>query len=369
MTTLAIDTNELVSMVARHGLGGASDCPSRPLADGEWTVLLSVCHRQRLIGHLCAMVTSGVFAASEDQRREITAWDLQLTAHKARLDALLVDSLDVLGAEGIDYRVLKGPVLARTAYDQAGSRHYFDIDVLAPATRFDDAVDVLIAIGFERRAPPIRPGYDARFAKGVTLRTPDGFELDLHRTLAAGPFGLLIDLDRLWASSSSVDIDGSCVHCLGPEDNLLHACCNAALGDLPARWSVLRDIVQLLCNVPLDPDRVVSAARHHHVGIAVSEGMQLAATKLGGIEHHELVHWARTYEPTRAERRRLRVYRDRRNYAAQSFESLRVLHGLGDRVAFGRAAVFPSSEFLTAFDTTRSGWLRKGNRSLRAKAE
>jgi len=61
------------------------------------------------------------------------------------------------------------------------------------------------------------------------------------------------------------------------------------------------------------------------------------------------------------------VYRDRRTFAAQSLESLLVIPGLRNRVAFGFAAVAPSREFLRATDTTRMGWLQRGNRSLRGR--
>ena len=58
------------------------------------------------------------------------------------------------------------------------------------------------------------------------------------------------------------------------------------------------------------------------------------------------------------------VYRDRRSYAHQSLETLRVLKSPRDRAAFALASVLPSREFLDHHSTTRLGWLRKGQRSL-----
>jgi hypothetical protein len=65
----------------------------------------------------------------------------------------------------------------------------------------------------------------------------------------------------------------------------------------------------------------------------------------------------------------MRVYRDRRNFAAQAVESLFAMSGLRNRLAFGYAAVVPSQEFLRSFETTRIGWLRRGNKSLRGRVE
>jgi hypothetical protein len=359
------ELHALVAVVAGHGLQSRRVVQSMPLTDESWTQLLRDCHRQRLLGHLCAMVVSGALPASEPQKREVTAWDLQVLGHRARLDRLLVEAIDVLADAGIDHRVLKGPAVARAAYPRPEVRQYYDVDLLAPAQQFDDAVQALCAAGFRRRSPPPRPRYDGRFAKSVTLRSPDDLELDLHRTLISGPFGFLLDLPRLWANAAHIEVNGRTVNCFAPEENLLHMCCSAALADVPPRWSALRDVAQLLCCDEIDSSRFVEIVIQQRFGLAASIALETTAERLDLDASHELIRWAANYEPSRSERRRLRVYRDRRNFAAQSLESLLVLRGLRDRVAFGYAAVMPSREFLQAFDMTRIGWLARGNRSLR----
>jgi len=365
------DPAQLVATVAEHGLPtrGASTWHAvwqrTALSDACWTQLLQTCHRQRLVGHLCDMVTTGVVPATEDQKREVTAWDLQLLAHRARLDRLLVDAVGILADVGIDHRVLKGAALARTAYPRPEVRHYYDIDLLAPTADFDDAVDALCAAGFRRRSPPPRPGFDRRFAKSVTLRSSDDLELDLHRTLIGGPFGFLFDLASLWRSVAQIDVNGHTLNCFTPEETLLHVCCSAALGDVPPRWSTLRDVAQLLCFGQIDAARFVDIIEEQRFGLGASIGLAMTADRFDIDAGHELMQWANDYEPARSERRRLRVYRDRRNFAAQSLASLFVLHGVRARVAYGYAAAVPSREFLQSFDTTRIGWLIRGNRSLR----
>jgi Uncharacterised nucleotidyltransferase len=365
------EPSALVATVAEHGLPtrGSSTWHAvwqrAPLNDEGWTQLLHACHRQRLIGHLCDMVISGVISATDGQKREVTAWDLQLLAHRARLDRLLVDAVGILGDAGIDHRVLKGAALARTAYPRSELRHYYDIDLLAPTQQFDDAVNALCAAGFNRRSPPPRPGYDGRFAKSVTLRSSDDLELDLHRTLIAGPFGFLFDLRSLWASVAHVDVNGQTLNCFAPEESLLHVCCSAALGDVPPRWSTLRDVAQLLCSGRIDSSRFVDIVDEQQFGLGASIALEMAADRFDLDTGDELIAWAKDYEPGRSERRRLRVYRDRRNFAAQSLASLFVLHGVRARIAYGYAAAVPSREFLRSFDTTRIGWLMRGNRSLR----
>lgn len=364
-----IDPLNLVPDVAAHGLTSRRTELKQPLADGAWSQLLVACLRQRLLGHLWAMVVSGELPATESQKNEVTAWDLEALAHVARLDLLLIDAVDVLVAAGLDYRVLKGPALARVVYPRPEARHYFDIDLLARDDQFDDAVRALCAAGFRRRSPPVRPRYDARFAKSVTLRSPDDLELDLHRTLVTGPFGFLLDLPALWTSAAHIEIEGRMLDCFGPEENLLHACCNAAVGDVPPRWSVLRDVAQLLHCGQIDSSRFIDTVTNHRVGIAASIALATTADTLTLDPNHELINWAASYRPSRSEHRRMRVYRDRRNFAAQSLESLFVIPGLRNRIAFGYAAVVPSHEFLRFFDTTRIGWMRRGKSSLRGHTE
>ena len=54
--------------------------------------------------------------------------------------------------------------------------------------------------GYDRRYPEPRIGFDARFAKSVTMWSAAGHEIDLHRTLVLGPFGLRVQLDDLWSN-------------------------------------------------------------------------------------------------------------------------------------------------------------------------
>ena len=358
------ELHPLVAVVAGHGLTSRPVAQTMPLTLESWTQLLRDCHRQRLLGHLCAMVVSSALPATESQKGEATAWDLQVLGHRARLDHLLIDAVTILTEAGIDHRVLKGAAVARTAYPRLDVRHYYDVDLLAPAQRFDDAVNALCAAGFHRRSPPPRPGYDGRFAKSVTLRSPDDLELDLHRTLITGPFGFLLDLPGLWERAARIDVNGRTLNCFPPEENLLHMCCSAALADVPPRWSSLRDVAQLLCCGDVDNARFVDIVTKQRFGLAASIALETTAERLGLDASHELITWATNYEPTRSERRRLRVYRDRRNFAAQSLESLLVLRGVRDRLAFGYAAVVPSREFLQSFDTTRIGWLARGLQSF-----
>ena len=110
-----------------------------------------------------------------------------------------------LAGAGIGYRVLKGPAVAHLDYADPAQRAFGDVDVLVESTAYDDALGVLAASGARRRYTEVRPGFDRRWGKGACLVAADGTQIDVHRTFVAGPFGLTIDLDELFAAPSGGD--------------------------------------------------------------------------------------------------------------------------------------------------------------------
>ena len=112
---------------------------------------------------------------------------------------------------------------------------------------FDRAIAALRALDFERRFIEPRHGFDARFSKGACLERADDLELDLHRTLAPGAFGLRLGGAELFATRAAVSSRSPRKAIAGIDRELafVHACFHAALGDFPPRLVPLRDVVEL----------------------------------------------------------------------------------------------------------------------------
>ena len=89
------------------------------------------------------------------------------------------------------------------------------------------------------------------------MRTPEGWEIDLHRNIAHGPWGALIDPETLWGPRVSFALGGRTLPTLGPEAQLAHAVVHAGLGSAVPRWANLRDIAQLSAAPELDRARVL----------------------------------------------------------------------------------------------------------------
>lgn len=362
---------DLCRAVAGHGLPGAGVgfAPGLP-GDDQWGQLCRWVVSQRLAGLLEAAVADGALAVDTARREQVARLHRSAMVGAIVLERTLLRTVDLLGAAGIDYRVLKGTAVAHLDYPDPSQRSYGDVDILVRAGQFDGAIATLEAAGHIRRFPEPRPGFQRRFGKGNCMVTPEHLEIDLHRSLAMGPFGLTIILDDLWARSSTFTLAGEELPALALEERFLHAAFHAVLGDPVPRLSALRDVAQILLTRPLDIDRVraLGSAWRADAVVARAVGLAEGAFELPAAAH-PLLAWARAYEPSSRERQALRVYTDpAQTYAAKSFAALRVVPGLRSKVAYLRALLFPAPSYLAGRHRGRlSRWARGVAQVLRPR--
>jgi hypothetical protein len=277
------------------------------------------------------------------------------------LERLLLRVADALDDAGVELRVLKGPAIARLDYPDPARRSFGDVDVLVRSEQYETAVDVLCELGVPRFAEP-RPGFTARFGKGVCILTRDGWEVDLHRAFVAGAFGMTARSDELFAGSSPFTVGTRTLTALDHPRRFLHACFHASLGDDPPRVLALRDVVELSASPGMDADAVLRWATDWRCRGVVARAVRLAnaAFGLGGTQ--PLVEWAERYEPDGFERRMLRAYTGaHRSYAAQAVTGLAALDGWSARWDYARALLFPERDYVDARD---GSYVRRLRRSL-----
>ena len=284
-------------------------------------------------------LTGVAFAAMLAGDLEVDDPDLVTDAHRRAmasallLEDVLLDAVAVLTAAGLDHRVVKGAALAH----RSGSpehRLFGDNDVLVRPGELSRAAEALEREGAVRVHAPVSPTWEQRFAKSITLRWR-GTELDLHRTLAPGPYGLTIDGDALFSTHDTIELAGVEVPTLCVEHHLIHAALHVALGDVVARLGNVRDIAVLLGAPELDADRVIAAVVDWRVEAPFAAGV-VAADGLGAATTG-VVEWARRHRPSRTDRALLRSYAQRDGrFRRQAVASLRVL-GWSDRLAYLRS--------------------------------
>lgn len=328
--------------------------------------LLARVSEQRLTGLAIAAHHAGDLQLSSDSVDELFARHEGQLATDLRLERVLVETAAMFDRAGIAYRALKGPLLAHTDYEDPALRSFGDVDVLVRADDFGAAILTLELSAFERGFMEPRHGFDARFSKGACLLRADGIEVDLHRTLAPGAFGVMLARvgllehppRRFWLGAH--EIDG-----LDRELAFVHACFHAALGNHPPRLSPLRDIVQIL-RAGVASDAVIELATATHCESVFQRAIGLVAVVLGLELRGAIPDWANAYRPTRFDRWALQSYADAdRSYAGQVATSLWALPSLGDRLAYVAALVFPTRDYVRARERGYARRLARGFRVIK----
>ena len=334
--------------VAAHGLDGTTlTFPEVPVEPPVWAHLMASVIHERITGLLQQAIIDGVLPATPEQADEAQRALRASMVTALALEATLVGTTALLDRAGVDYRVLKGPGVAHLDYPEPALRAFGDVDLLVRSSQFDDAVAALVSAGYQRKFPEPRPGFDRRFGKGSCLEGPEGYELDLHRTLAQGPYGMRIDVDDLWRRAATFELAGRPFPALGPEERFLHACFHAALGDKTPRLASLRDVAQMSRARPLDLDVTFRLSSSWGADAVVARAVQMTTETLGLPADEPLARWAAGFSPSRRDRRSLTVYSGPTpTYAAKSFAAVRAIPGLRQKAAFLVALAFPDRRYL-----------------------
>lgn len=328
--------------------------PASSLA-GCWAELRHRSRVGRVVAPLLAVATEAGQSLGPDERDQVRADHLAAMYGALRLDRALLEVHERLGRAGVPHLTLKGTSVAHLDYPDPSERQYGDIDILVPGNGLDVAVEVLEAAGFARLLPAAHPRVDAVLAKAITLRGDDGTEIDLHRTVTPGAFGLLIPLDRLWEGAVTLELGASRLLALGPVHRLLVTAAHLRLGNAVPRLSTVRDLIVQCDRLAVD-DSVEEA---EELGLAAVLGSAVLAVVGGGVPVPEpYATWARDHHPSDVEARRLAAHLAAEgSFRAQARAMLGEL-GWADRVTAARALVFPRRAHLRARGLSRAQHLR-----------
>jgi hypothetical protein len=344
------DTSTWATGVAAYGLGPPQGAISESrVEDSEWPRLLNLARGQRLVGLLHAAAKDGVIALRNGQWHSLEDTQGEVHAEATRVERSTAEIAGWIQENGLECRVLKGPALAKLDYPSPELRPYVHANLLVRSPQFTEAVSLLSKMGYVRSHAEPALGFDARFRKGTTLVSANGSLLDLHRTIADGPYAMIVDHDQLFEASSDVDLAGSQLSALGPEERLLHACFEARVGDTRPLLIRLRDIVQLVLTHDLDIERIEGLSSAWGAQSLVAEAVRRAWNLLGVTDIVQLSAWAAGHPTSRSEKRRLLAYHQARSRTLVSVQTLGSVRPR--RAVFGylRAVTFPDRAYLEGF--------------------
>jgi hypothetical protein len=349
----------IVARVAAQGL--PDPVPSRLgcFDDTSFGTLLDAITSERVTGHFAACLHAGVVEATDAQRTLAYERHEQALAGDLVLERLLADTSVQLASHGIPHRALKGPVAARTAYPDPSLRSFGDVDLLVAGPRFDDAISLLEHAGARARFREPRPRFTARFGKGVCLVTPNGLELDVHRSFVAGPFGLAIDATDLFAHAETITLGAVAVPVPPAPVRFLHACYHAALTS--PRITAMRDVAQLATD-HLDLDAVLELAARWRGRAVLQRALARTRASLPAHLDGPVYRWAGRYRPDRFETRSLESYLSADNtYARQMVTGVWALRGVRARAAYGAALLLPDRSYVAERE---GSYLRRWTRAF-----
>lgn len=356
--------SDVLAAIAAQGLLGATvEAPATPFDDAAFDTMLGEAVAHRLTGYLLWSANDGRLRLTDDQLQHAADVHDGALAVCLRLERLLLDVHGLFAAAGIEIRVLKGPAIAHLDHLDPAVRTFGDIDVLVRSEDWERACATLTDAGHRRRYHEPRPGFDRRFGKGVCFVTPDGYEIDLHRTFTSGPFALRIELDDLWADGQTFELGSTKVTALSREHRLLHACYHAALGSWPPQLSPLRDVALLALDHRTDHQRVIDAAVRWGGGAVVARAVQGAWSRFEIGDVVGISAFADRYRYSDDDERDLAASGGaERSYPAQAAASIRAIDDPRDKVAYARAMLFPERSYIESRDR---GYLRRLVRAVR----
>ncbi len=319
--------------VTGYGLAGAAGTVGAVEDPGA---LLAAVAEHRLTGIAARALDAGDLELPSDAAAILRARHDVVMAQTLRVELALIEVAGLLADAGVDHRVLKGSALAHTVAMDPADREFRDVDVLVPASQIDRAVAALTGAGAMRLQPELRPGFDRRFAKSVTMRL-DGVEVDIHRTLAPGPFGVWIHAGDLFVVGSSFTVADRQLATLDRTDHLVHACYHVALGQSMPAFTNLRDIA-LLASGPWDAERFDSTVTRWQGRPVVARAVRLVRE----LAELELPSALTEYRPSPGDAAMLAPYvREGDRFPALALATARAL-GPADRATYARAIALPA---------------------------
>ncbi len=186
--------------------------------------------------------------------------------------------------KGIPVVVLKGACFALTTYPDIGLRPMGDLDVLVPASRLAEAVEIAGSLGYADTTPEASPGLDDLLSHHACLQKsgPVSVTLEIHNSLVADKtFAYAVPVDWFWEQTellvgTSKDRFENLLM-LTPTAQLLYAASHAMLQhgghNSPLRWYYDLDQLIRRSNDRIDWDLLLSQAQKFEWSSALREAL------------------------------------------------------------------------------------------------
>jgi hypothetical protein len=335
--------------IASFGVPGVPEPQPVVLPDQDWGRLFALVQDERITGLAIESVAAGWLDLTDDQTEQLYAAHRDAMAWSLLIERKLVVLAEAFDREGIAFAVLKGTSVARTVYAEPCLRSFGDLDLLVRSADYNSACALLERLGHRRQRPEPRPGFEIRFGKGsVHVLPEDRIEVDLHRTLVLGPFGLWIDPGELLDRSATFELAARKIPRLDDTGMLLNVAMHASLGRSEARLVPLRDVVEVVERGSIEWETLSRWAASWHLHAVFQHAFRTVSEVLGASLGAEALPFLdASADP--GELRALTSYTGgRRGDGATATGTMRAIPGLRRKAEYALALAFPRREFLAA---------------------
>lgn len=314
-----------------------------------WSELVVTSDDHRLVGLVLRALDAGVVEGPREPGSHLRDLHEDRMRQCLLIERSLVQSVELLALQGIVPLVLKGAATAHLDYPDPSIRTFNDVDLLVRSDEVVRSIDALVNAGGRRDLPPRTSAWDTHFAKDVAVVDRAGVELDLHRSLVRGAFGLWMDADELHREPDAFDLGGTPVVALGPVGRVLHAAIGLTVGEPVPRLAHAVDF----CLAARRVDCLESIERYSRqwklVGI-LGEAVDLVTATLGvapvTADGVRLPGGARYARDERVARRSYRSQGG--SNTAELLGGLRAIPNLGLRLSYLRGLVLPDPGYRAA---------------------
>lgn len=277
----------------------------------------------------------------------------------------LLALLDILAEPpAIPVIVLKGMALAISLYPDPALRPMNDIDLLAPADRFEEAVARLLEHGYGFGAHELVPGFVARFSHHAVLIEPETrppLPIELHKTLPFLPApAAAAVMTWFWQRQQPHVLAGFPIAVFDPTAQLLHLAVHLSYQHAGVQalliWQHDIDLLWRRFGGEIDWDSVAAIAQVARWEAGLSLALNTTANRFGSPLPASVLAWLSTPRQQLSGYRTVNRLGDHGTRSLGMVETLRFLPR-SQRPAYLLAYLIPSAAYMQGRYQLSPPWL------------
>jgi hypothetical protein len=260
----------------------------------------------------------------EDIVKQFKNWIQNITINNLRVTRELLNIVDFLNHSNTRVIHFKGPVIAKTVYENYCARQFYDLDFLVSDKDYAKVILLMTRTAgyqkFDRNWHFLNPKQEENYI----LNEPEyslvkkNIIVDLHQKLIKPDFFVksFFDFESLWKRTQPTTLSGRSLMTLCPEDLLLYLCIHGAI----ERWRSLkwiRDIAMLVAHHTIDWQKILESAQAANCErmfyVALILARDLLDISLPKIVTEKLVH-QKEISQTLADRLSKKIFEVDRSY-------------------------------------------------------